>query len=61
LAIDLKIIYLSPMTFFVYMPLIAFGLCQVALGVKSLALGSIAMIKPGGYYILGNDNSFDDL
>ena len=49
------------MTFFVYTPLIAFGLCQVALGVKSLALGSIAMIKPGGYYILGNDNSFDDL
>ena len=49
------------MTFFVYTPLMAFGLCQLALGVKNLAVGSIAMIKPEGYYILGNDNSFDDL
>lgn len=49
------------MAFFVYTPLIAFGLCKLAPGLKSLAVGSIAMIKPGGYYILGNDNSFDDL
>ena len=61
MVIELKIIYFSPMTFFVYTPLMAFGLCQLALGVKNLAVGSIAMIKPEGYYILGNDNSFDDL